>query len=96
MESIWTATCEIPRYPPLKGDLRTDVLVIGGGMAGILCAHMLQKAGIDYALVEASRLGCGITKNTTAKITSQHGLIYQKIFSRFGMERTRIVAHGSW
>ena len=87
MESIWTATCEIPRYPPLKGDLRTDVLVIGGGMAGILCAHMLQKAGIDYALVEASRLGCGITKNTTAKITSQHGLIYQKIFSRFGMER---------
>ena len=88
MESIWTATCEIPRYPPLKGDLRTDVLVIGGGMAGILCAHILQKAGIDYALVEASRLGCGITKNTTAKITSQHGLIYQKIFSRFGMERT--------
>ena len=88
MESIWTATCEIPRYPPLKGDLRTDVLVIGGGMAGILCAHMLQKAGIDYALVEASRLGWGITKNTTAKITSQHGLIYQKIFSRFGMERT--------
>ena len=67
MESIWTATCEIPRYPPLKGDLRTDVLVIGGGMAGILCAHMLQKAGIDYALVEANRLGWGITKNTTAK-----------------------------
>ena len=88
MESIWTATCEIPRYPPLKGDLRTDVLVIGGGMAGILCAHMLQKAGIYYALVEANRLGWGITKNTTAKITSQHGLIYQKIFSRFGMERT--------
>ena len=88
MESIWTATCEIPRYPPLKGDLRTDVLVIGGGMAGILCAHMLRKAGIDYTLVDANRLGWGITKNTTAKITSQHGLIYQKIFSRFGMERT--------
>lgn len=42
MISIWTDTVEMPHFPPLKQDIHTDVLVIGGGISGILCAYMLQ------------------------------------------------------
>lgn len=78
----------MPRFDSLKTDIKTDVLVIGGGIAGILCAYQLSRAGIDYVLVEAKELCSGITKNTTAKITLQHGLIYDKMFRRFGEENT--------
>lgn len=88
--SIWSETASLPVFEPLRGDLKTDVLVIGGGIAGILCAHMLREAGVDCVLVEAERLCGGITKNTTAKLTSQHGLIYHKLIRRFGTERARL------
>ena len=67
MESIWTSTVTMPHFPPLWGDVRTDVLVIGGGMAGLLCARALQEAGINCAVAEAKTIAGGITKNTTAK-----------------------------
>lgn len=76
----------MPRFDMLQGDIRTDVLVIGGGMAGLLTAYMLQRSGIGCVVAEADRIGMGITKNTTAKITSQHGLCYHKLISRFGPE----------
>lgn len=90
MNSLWTESCGLPEFEPLQGDLRTDVLIIGGGMAGLLCALQLQQAGVDYALVEARRICGGITKNTTAKITSQHGLIYHTLVRRFGSEKARL------
>ena len=85
MNSIWH-NIELPHFPALEGDLRTDVLIIGGGMAGLLCAHCLQQAGVSCIVAEANTIAGGITKNTTAKITSQHGLIYHKLASRFGMD----------
>ena len=87
MESIWTATSHLPHFPPLWGETRTDVLIIGGGMAGLLCAHQLQQAGVKCAVAEAKTIAGGITKNTTAKITSQHGLVYQNLVKRFGYEK---------
>ena len=88
MESIWTETARLPQFPPLEGDVNTQVLVIGGGMAGLLCAHELGKAGVQCLVAEAQTIAGGITKNTTAKITAQHGLIYRKLLKRFGKERT--------
>ena len=79
MDSIWTRTASLPRFAPLKTNLKTDVLIIGGGMAGLLCAHRLSRAGVDYALVEADRICGGTTKNTTAKLSSQHGLLYDRL-----------------
>lgn len=86
MDSIWTKGAELPKFPTLQGDLKTDVLIIGGGIAGILCAYFLQKQGVDYTLAESRTICSGITKNTTAKITSQHGLIYQKLLKSRGKE----------
>ena len=68
---------------------KTDVLIIGGGMAGVLCAWQLTQAGVDCLLIEAGRIGSGVTAGTTAKITSQHGLIYGKLLTTFGEEITR-------
>ena len=87
MNSIWTETAQIPAFPSLEGDIKTDVLVIGGGMAGLLCAYFLREAGAECMLVEGGRVGGGVTKNTTAKITSQHGLLYQKLLKGAGAEK---------
>lgn len=90
MESVWSKTVQIQQFEALKEDKRTEVLIIGGGIAGILCAYMLMQAGVPCILVEADRICSGITKNTTAKITSQHGLIYHTLLGRFGAEKTRM------
>ncbi|MBQ7336754.1 MAG: FAD-dependent oxidoreductase [Clostridia bacterium] len=90
MESLWKKTEKLPSFASLHGEIKTDVLIIGGGMAGVLCAYWLQQAGIDYVLAEANEIGMGVTKNTTAKITSQHGLIYADMIKRFGIERTKL------
>lgn len=85
MESIWQEF-PMPRFSPLDGSMQTDVLIIGGGMAGLLCAYQLQKAGISCVVAERDRIAGGITANTTAKLTVQHGLIYHKIAEKSGLE----------
>lgn len=90
MESIWKATGPMPHFPPLWGQARVDVLIIGGGMAGLLCAHKLQSAGVSCAVAEAGVIAGGVTQNTTAKITTQHGLIYSKLLRRLGPERAKL------
>ena len=47
MLSVWKNDSKLPEFEKLRGDLKTDVLIIGGGMAGILCAYMLQQAGVN-------------------------------------------------
>ena len=86
MKSLWSETARLPQFPSQNGDIKTDVLIIGGGIAGILTAYFLQQNGIDYVLVEKGRICSGTTQNTTAKITVQHGLVYQKIVKSYGTE----------
>lgn len=90
IKSLWTDTTTLPKFKSVKSDIKTEVLIIGGGMAGILCAYLLGQAGVDYVLVEADQICSGITKNTTAKITSQHGLIYNKLIRQFGAEKAEM------
>ncbi len=90
MESIWTKTALPTTFEKLQGDISTDVLIIGGGMAGLLCARFLKERGISCVVAEAEEICGGITKNTTAKITLQHGLIYHKIAYRFGIDGARL------
>lgn len=90
MESIWTKTCQIEERHPLTNDLTTEVVVIGAGMAGLLIAFTLQEIGMRVIVLEANRIASGQTRNTTAKITSQHGLIYSKLAQTLGSERARL------
>lgn len=86
MSSLWRET-RLPGFPPLEGDCKTDVLIIGGGMAGLLCAHFLKQEGVDCLLLEADTIASGVTGNTTAKLTAQHGLCYADLIKRFGREK---------
>ena len=90
MDSVWTTTAQLPAFSPLRENISTDVLIIGGGLAGILCAWRLTQCGVDCALVEADTICSGITKNTTAKITAQHGLIYDALIRQMGLEKARL------
>ena len=96
-KSIWSDTVKLPDYKKLKGDIKTDVLIIGGGLCGILCAYFLEKAGVKCVVVEGNKIASGITKNTTAKITSQHGLIYSDMIKKKGIYATQLylMAHQS-
>ena len=87
LDSIWTAAAELPSFPRLEQDVKTDVLIIGGGLAGLLCAYALEQRGIDYLLIEADTICSGVSRNTTAKLTSQHGLIYDRLIRTFGKTR---------
>ena len=65
-------------------------MIVGGGIAGILCAYRLKNAGVDCVLIEADKICSGITKNTTTKITLQHGLIYSKLAKSLGKEAAEL------
>lgn len=95
-ESLWVQ--EEYRYdktnvkigrPALTGNIQAEVAVIGGGLAGILTAYLLQERGVQTIVLECNEVGSGMTKNTTAKITSQQGLIYRKLLRYKGEERAR-------
>jgi glycine/D-amino acid oxidase-like deaminating enzyme len=55
-----------PFYPQLQEDLRTDVIIVGGGITGALCAHAFNEAGIAVVVVDARPIGKGSTCASTA------------------------------
>ena len=89
MKTVWRTFQEMPEFGSLSGDIKTDVLIIGGGLAGILCAHRLHERGVNYALIERDRILSKVSGLTTAKITAQHGLIYSKLIKEFSVEWAR-------
>lgn len=92
MESIWSKSVQIPQRPVCPSDLSVDVAVIGAGMAGILTAYLLKERGRQVIVLEADRIGSGQTKNTTAKITGQHGMRYEKLIETYGREKAGLYA----
>ncbi|HAT4243366.1 FAD-dependent oxidoreductase [Clostridium perfringens] len=89
MKSVWSESCKFRKREALNKDIKTDVLVIGAGIAGILTAYMLKQNGREVVVIDAAEIASGNTKNTTAKITSQHDLIYSKLITEFGEEKAR-------
>lgn len=87
MQSIWSKATDLPRQKQLKGNVQVENVVIGAGMAGILTAYFLQKQGKEVIVIEADKVADGQTKNTTAKITSQHGLCYYRMIKKAGKAR---------
>lgn len=84
--SYWLASTEKTNYPTLAKDIDVDIAIVGGGIAGILCGYQLQKEGFNIAIIEAGNIIESTTAHTTAKVTSQHDLIYDKIKSTMGDE----------
>lgn len=85
-QSYWIASTQQPEYPVLNEDIKVDIAIVGGGIVGITTAYMLSKHGVNAVILEADRILQGTTGHTTAKITSQHELIYSKIKSLMNEE----------
>lgn len=90
MKAIWAENNQRKAFEQLQKDIKTDVLIIGGGIAGILCGYQLQKSGVKCVIVEANQICGGVTGNTTAKITLQHGLVYDNIIRKYGIESAKM------
>lgn len=95
MDSIWSTTSSLRERSRLPGDRETQVAVIGGGMAGILIAHTLQAAGLRVAVLEAGRIGSGQSQHTTAKVTAQHGMCYDRLIRKLGAQKARQYAQAN-
>ena len=82
----------MPQKNELPKNMQVNTLVIGAGMAGVLTAYFLQKKGIEVMVVEAKSVASGQTQNTTAKITSQHDIFYDKFIKKAGRKRAKFYA----
>lgn len=91
-ESVWSQSVSFEKRNALNKNLKVNTVVIGGGLAGLITAYMLKEKGIEAVVVEADRICSGQTGRTTAKITSQHGLIYSKIEKHFGRSKAKAYA----
>ncbi|MEH7075570.1 FAD-dependent oxidoreductase [Neobacillus drentensis] len=81
---------ELPTFQKLTEDISVDVAVVGAGITGITAAYLLSKEGKKVAIIEAGSVLNGTTGHTTAKLTAQHGLIYDEFINHFGKEKTRL------
>ena len=88
--SPWIEGADRPARPSLERDLTVDVAVIGGGMIGLTTAYLLHAAGVRVAVLEGRRIGDGTSGNSTAKVTSLHGLVYDSLTSSLGSEVARV------
>lgn len=94
-KSYWLASTPKTYCPTLDKDINVDIAIVGGGMAGILSGYQLQKQGYNIAILEAGNIIESTTGHTTAKVTSQHGLIYDKIKTTMGDEFARQYAEAN-
>ncbi|MFD5203560.1 FAD-dependent oxidoreductase [Streptomyces sp. NPDC058375] len=91
-ESYWMATSPPTSLPPLPADTETDVVVVGGGIAGLSTAWELVRTGLRVVLLEADRIAAGVTGHTTAKVSALHGLVYGRLLRTRGLDAARMYA----
>ncbi len=94
-QSFWVESSLSTDYPILDKDIKVDVAIVGGGIVGITLGYLLKQEGVRVAIIEADRIALGATGHTTAKITSQHNLLYGKIITHFGKEKAQQYANAN-
>ncbi len=90
--SFWIASTPWSAYAEAPGEVDADVAVIGGGIAGLTTARQLQLAGRLVVVLEAGRVLEGVTGNTTAKVSTQHGIVYTDLIASHGREKAQLYA----
>lgn len=90
MKSYWIDSVkENIEYKKLEENIKTDICIIGGGLTGVTTAYNLSKYKIKTVLIDKGKIGMQTSGNSTAKITSQHGLIYKYLIDSKGRDFAR-------
>lgn len=79
MANTTWSNININKYPKLNKNIKTDCLVVGGGICGVLCAYKLKEAGINVVLVERGKIANERTIRTTATITALQDILYKDL-----------------
>lgn len=88
-KSFWENTVTLPSFDSLIDDEKTDILIIGGGITGIICAYELSKRNKKYILVEQGKIAAKTTGNTTAFITAFQETLYQDLIKDKGIKKAK-------
>lgn len=91
MSTPWREFKKDKSYPKLDRDLIVDVVIVGGGMAGVLNAYTLSKAGLSVALVEKKGLGSFATMDTTAFITEVIDSDLSEVVDLYGSPAAKLI-----
>ncbi|NLV17639.1 MAG: FAD-dependent oxidoreductase [Syntrophomonadaceae bacterium] len=91
----WIKSTPETSFPELGEDIQTDIAIVGGGIVGLTAAYLLAKHNLKIVVLEAGRILQGTTGHTTAKITSQHSLIYARLKNQLGEEPARQYAEAN-
>lgn len=87
--SLWMEFKNDKRYPKLENKIKSDICIIGGGLTGLTLAYYLSKEKRDVKLIEKDIICNHTSGNTTAKITSEHGLFYSYLLQSVGRKETK-------
>lgn len=90
--SIWMATANTPSQSQLKENIRTDVCIIGAGIAGLTTAYLLGREGRSVVVLDDGVIGGGMTGRTTAHLTNAYDDRYVEIEKLHGAEASRLTA----
>lgn len=83
-----------PSYPRLRGQLTTDVVIVGGGLTGCACALSFAAAGFDVALIEADRVGAGATAGSIGLVREDFDASFHETVAAYGKRAARHLWHG--
>ena len=67
-KSIWDISTN-ENFKALDKDINTDILIVGGGITGVSIAYYLKDSHYDITLIEQNKIGQGVTRKTTGKLT---------------------------
>ena len=90
--SIWMATASTPSQSLLKESIRTDVCIIGAGIAGLTTAYLLGREGRSVVVLDDGLIGGGMTGRTTAHLTNAYDDRYVEVEKVHGAEAARLTA----
>jgi glycine/D-amino acid oxidase-like deaminating enzyme/nitrite reductase/ring-hydroxylating ferredoxin subunit len=90
--SFWTNSINPIFYEELKENIQTEIVIVGGGIAGITIAYCLVESGKKVVLVEDGGIGSGETGRTTAHLVSALDDRYYELERMYGEEKTSLIA----